>query len=193
MAFFAAPGVGPTLPGVGPKLPAAECAWTAPASAGFGSNAGSHSNSTARGGGAAADDFDAIDAGVHGFFQQPPPGWRDRASNSNSGGGSLLQAPSAEVQYDAVGDVPTAGAQLAAEKAALKRQLRQLDADFEVTVFCQFSGAVTPGTAGTATLQPATSHPRRGVPNLRASRTQVRRLHTASFLQRGAEHACPCR
>ena len=47
-----------------------------------------------------------------------------------------MQVPTAEVQYKAC--KPRAAgheavvAQLAAEKAALKRQLRQLDADFEV-------------------------------------------------------------
>lgn len=50
------------------------------------------------------------------------------------GSGSLLEAPVAHVTYAAPpqGWMPAAAAQLAAEKVALKRQLRQLDADFEV-------------------------------------------------------------
>lgn len=49
-------------------------------------------------------------------------------------GGSLLEAPARHVGYAPPphGGLPAAAAQLAVEKAALKRQLRQLDADFEV-------------------------------------------------------------
>lgn len=56
-------------------------------------------------------------------------------------GGGLLEVPRAVVAYAALnpagaaGGVPVGVAQVAAEKAALKRQLRQLDADFEVTLF----------------------------------------------------------
>lgn len=134
--------------GAAAQLPAAKCArvlvWHAPAaarygfggaggaSAAFGANAGHHSGNAGSSAGS-ADDFAAVDTDSDDIYQQPLLGPQKPGGSS----GGLLQEPSREVQYDAVhaaaaGGVPTAAAQLAAEKAALKQQLRQLDTDFEV-------------------------------------------------------------
>ncbi len=104
------------------------------APAAFGGNAGHHSGNAGSSAGL-VNDFAAVDNDSDDIYRQPSLG-PHKPGGSGSG---LLQEPSREVQYDAVhaaaaGFVPTAAAQLAAEKAALKQQLRQLDTDFEVRI-----------------------------------------------------------
>jgi len=97
--------------------------------------------------------FALVEAGAHALTR--PAGEGTQGAGTNGGGGSegcgVFQMPSVKVKYDAPlhGDAQTAVvAQLAAEKAALKRQLRQLDADFEA------STGRAPGRAEKEALRP---------------------------------------